>query len=72
VDAGAAMIGSQLRLCDSVRRRSGRMNTRYHVTFTGWVNVNTSTPEGAAILIRNLLEQHGVTIMIEDIEEEQY
>ena len=48
------------------------MNTRYHVTFTGWVNVNTSTPEGAAILIRNLLEQHGVTIMIEDVEEEQY
>jgi hypothetical protein len=55
-----------------VRRRSGRMDTRYYITFTGWITVNASTPEQAYDIAKRTLADAGVQIMIEDIEEEQY
>jgi hypothetical protein len=48
------------------------VNTNYYITFTGWINVNASTPEQAYDIAKRTLADAGVQIMIEDIEEEQY
>ena len=45
------------------------MTTRYSVEFTGWLRVNSSTPEEAYDIAKRTLADAGVQIMIEDIEE---
>jgi hypothetical protein len=48
------------------------MLNKYYITFTGWIAVNASTPEQAYDIAKRTLADAGASMMIEDIEEEQY
>ena len=48
------------------------MDTKYYITFTGWITVNASTPEQAYDIAKSTIENAGASMMIEDIEEEDY
>ena len=48
------------------------MKNKYHVSFTGWISINASTPDEAAAVVERVLENCGATVQIFDVEQHDY